>query len=89
MMLARPDRVEAKRANEAHLLEGFGIAASGIVAGRVLRIEVDAELHRFGLPPSGRRFLLPTPMLVRNMQRRKCRKCFCIRLSRRTASEWS
>jgi hypothetical protein len=46
VMLAGPDRIEAEGANETHLLQGFGIAASRIVAGGMLRVEVDAESHR-------------------------------------------
>jgi hypothetical protein len=72
MMLARRDRIEAERANKAHLLQSFGIAASGIVACRVLRVQVDAELHRSGLPPSRGLVLAPVPMLVRNARRGKC-----------------
>jgi hypothetical protein len=45
VVLATPDRVEAERADEAHLLHRLGEAPGRIVAGRVLRVQVDAELH--------------------------------------------
>ena len=45
VVLAAPDRVEAERADEARLLERLREAARGIVAGGVLRVEIDAELH--------------------------------------------
>jgi hypothetical protein len=45
MVLASPDRVETERADQPRLLHRLGEAAVGIVAGRVLRVQVDAELH--------------------------------------------
>ena len=51
VMLAGPDRIEAERADQAHLLQRLGQAAGGIVAGRVLRVQVDAELHGVRPPP--------------------------------------
>ena len=45
VVLAGPDRVKAERADKAHLLHRFGETAGGIVACRVLRVQVDANLH--------------------------------------------
>ncbi len=45
VVLAAPQRVEAERADEAHLLDGLGKAAGGIVARGMLRVQIDAELH--------------------------------------------
>jgi hypothetical protein len=45
VMLAAPDRVEAERADEPGLLERLREAARGIVAGGVLGVEINAELH--------------------------------------------
>jgi len=45
VMLASPDGVEAELADQARLLEGLREAPSGIVAGRMLRVHIDAELH--------------------------------------------
>ena len=46
VVLSAPDRVESQPANQPRLLQQLGEAAGGIVGGRMLRIQVDAELHR-------------------------------------------
>jgi hypothetical protein len=45
VVLAAPDRVEAERADQARLLHRLREPARRIVARRVLRVEIDAELH--------------------------------------------
>jgi hypothetical protein len=48
VVLAGPDRIEAERADEPRLLQRLGEPPGGIVALAMLRVEVDAELHRRG-----------------------------------------
>ena len=45
VMLPSPDRVEPQAADQPRLLDRLGEAARGVVAGRVLRVQVDSELH--------------------------------------------
>jgi hypothetical protein len=45
MMLARPDRVETQGAGEPYLLERLGEPTLSIIARRMLRVEINAELH--------------------------------------------
>ena len=48
MVLAGPDRIEAERADELHLLDRLRESPGGIVAFPMLRVEIDAELHGRG-----------------------------------------
>ena len=45
VVLAGPDRVEAERTNKAYLLQRLGEVAGRIIAHRVLRVQIDAELQ--------------------------------------------
>src|SRR5262249_27096569 len=48
VMLARPDRIEAERADQPRLLERLGEPPRRIVALGMLRVEINAELEHGG-----------------------------------------
>jgi hypothetical protein len=45
VVLTAPDRVESELLDQARLLERLREAAAGVVAGRVLRVQVNPELQ--------------------------------------------
>jgi hypothetical protein len=45
MVLPTPDRIEPERMNEPRLLDGLGKPLSRVITRRVLRVEIDPELH--------------------------------------------